>query len=134
VDPRVIVLERTNARHLTLEALGGTKVDFCVVDVSFIGLAKLLPAIAGILKQGGTLLALVKPQFEAGREEVAKGKGVIKDEDVRLAAVARVRESLGDEGFEVLGEVDSELAGPKGNLERFVLARLTLEESGPDAA
>jgi 23S rRNA (cytidine1920-2'-O)/16S rRNA (cytidine1409-2'-O)-methyltransferase len=134
VDPRVIVLERTNARHLTLEALGGTKVDLCVVDVSFIGLAKLLPALGAIVKGSGLLLALVKPQFEAGREEAAKGKGVIRDEEVRLAAVARVREALADEGFEVLGEADSELTGPKGNRERFVLARLTLEDSGPDAA
>jgi 23S rRNA (cytidine1920-2'-O)/16S rRNA (cytidine1409-2'-O)-methyltransferase len=133
VDPRVIVLERTNARHLTLEALG-TKVDLCVVDVSFIGLAKLLPALTGIMKPGASLLALVKPQFEAGREEVARGKGVIRDEAVRLAAVARVREALVEAGFEVSAEVDSEVTGPKGNRERFVLARLRPEGSAPDAA
>jgi 23S rRNA (cytidine1920-2'-O)/16S rRNA (cytidine1409-2'-O)-methyltransferase len=134
VDPRVIVLERTNARHLTLEALSGTKVDVCVVDVSFIGLAKLLPAITGIVKPGGLLLALVKPQFEAGREEAARGKGVIRDEAVRMATVERVREALVEAGFELAGEVDSELAGPKGNRERFVLARLGSEASEPDAA
>ena len=134
VDPRVIVLERTNARHLTLEAVGGSPVDLCVVDVSFIGLAKLLPALVLILKAGGVLLALVKPQFEAGREEAARGKGVIRDEDVRMAAVARVRDALTEHGFEILNEVDSELTGPKGNRERFVLARLIPEDSEPDAA
>jgi 23S rRNA (cytidine1920-2'-O)/16S rRNA (cytidine1409-2'-O)-methyltransferase len=133
VDPRVILLERTNARHLTLEALG-TKVDLCVVDVSFIGLAKLLPAIASVVKPGGTLLALVKPQFEAGRDEAARGKGVIRDEAVRLAAIARVRDALTEAGFEIKGEADSELAGPKGNRERFVLARLIPVGSAPDAA
>ena len=134
VDPRVIVLERTNARHLTLEAVGGSKVDLCVVDVSFIGLAKLLPAIAGIVKPGGQLLALVKPQFEAGREEAARGKGVIRDEEVRMAAVARVREALDEHGFEITGEADSEVIGPKGNRERFVLARLIPTDSEPEAA
>lgn len=134
VDPRVIVLERTNARHLTLEAVGGAPVDLCVVDVSFIGLAKLLPALVTILKSGGCLLALVKPQFEAGREEAARGKGVIRDEDVRMAAVAKVREALAESGFEIIAEADSELTGPKGNRERFVLARLIPEDSEPDAA
>ena len=123
LDPRVVVLERTNARHLTSETLGG-KVDVVVADVSFIGLAALLPAFGDMLVPGGLLLALVKPQFEAGRLEVARGKGVIRDEAVRERTVARVSSAIADAGFDLLGEVDSVLAGPKGNRERFVLARL----------
>jgi 23S rRNA (cytidine1920-2'-O)/16S rRNA (cytidine1409-2'-O)-methyltransferase len=123
LDPRVVVLERTNARSLTRSALG-VAVDVVVVDVSFIGLAKLLPSLRDLLEPGGLLLALVKPQFEAGRLAVARGKGVIRDENVRLEAVARVIQAVTEEGFELVGESDSVLEGPKGNRERFVLARL----------
>jgi 23S rRNA (cytidine1920-2'-O)/16S rRNA (cytidine1409-2'-O)-methyltransferase len=133
LDPRVVVLERTNARHLTSDALGG-KVDVVVADVSFIGLSALLPAFGDILVPGGLLLALVKPQFEAGRLEVARGKGVIRDENVRERAVARVSAAISEAGFELLGEVDSVLAGPKGNRERFVLARLPLLSEPPMSA
>jgi len=133
LDPRVVVLERTNARHLTSDALGG-KVDVVVADVSFIGLSALLPAFVDILVPGGLLLALVKPQFEAGRLEVARGKGVIRDEDVRERAVARVSTAISEAGFDLLGEVDSVLAGPKGNRERFVLARLPLMTEPPMSA
>src|SRR4051812_1339362 len=113
IDPRVVVLERTNARHLTREALGAS-VDVIVADVSFIGLSALLPAFGEILVPGGLLLALVKPQFEAGRLEVARGKGVIRDEEVRQRTVARVASAIEEAGFELLGEVDSVLTGPKG--------------------
>jgi 23S rRNA (cytidine1920-2'-O)/16S rRNA (cytidine1409-2'-O)-methyltransferase len=133
VDPRVVVLERTNARHLTRDALGAG-VDVIVADVSFIGLGALLPAFGEILEPGGLLLALVKPQFEAGRLEVARGKGVIRDEDVRQRAVARVASAIAEAGFELLGEVDSVLAGPKGNRERFVLARLKAIDPPPLSA
>ncbi len=133
LDPRVVVLERTNARHLTADALGG-KVDIVVADVSFIGLSALLPAFGDILVPGGLLLALVKPQFEAGRLEVARGKGVIRDEAVRERTVARVSSAIAAAGFDVVGEVDSVLAGPKGNRERFVLARLPLMTEPPMSA
>jgi 23S rRNA (cytidine1920-2'-O)/16S rRNA (cytidine1409-2'-O)-methyltransferase len=133
LDPRVVVLERTNARHLTREALGAP-VDLVVVDVSFIGLAALLPAFCQLLEPGGLLLALVKPQFEAGRLEVARGKGVIRDEGVRQAAVARVAAAIAAAGFDLLGEADSVIAGPKGNRERFVLARLALVDPPPLSA
>jgi len=121
-DPRVTVLERTNARHLTAASLGAA-VDLATVDVSFIGLEKLCPALASIVRPGGRLVALVKPQFEAGRAEATRGRGVIRDEAVRLGAVARVREVLGQAGFKVLAEADSSLTGPKGNRERFLVAR-----------
>ena len=133
LDPRVVVLERTNARHLTREALG-VAVDIVVVDVSFIGLSVLLPAICQLLQPGGLLLALVKPQFEAGRLEVARGKGVIRDEGVRQQTVARVSTAIAAAGFDLIAEVDSVLTGPKGNRERFVLARLATVEPPPMSA
>lgn len=122
-DARVTVLERTNARHLTMEALGRS-VELVVVDASFIGLEKLIPALVSILATGGQMLALVKPQFEVGREEATKARGVIRDDALRLEAVGRVKDALEAAGFELLGDADSVLPGPKGNLERFVLARL----------
>jgi 23S rRNA (cytidine1920-2'-O)/16S rRNA (cytidine1409-2'-O)-methyltransferase len=114
-------MERTNARHLTREQLG-EPVDLVVVDASFIGLNKLLAAIAGILRPAGRLLALVKPQFEAGREEARRGRGVIRDPQVREAAIDGVRAALREGGFRIACEHDSTLRGKKGNLERFLLA------------
>ena len=122
-DPRVVVMERVNARHLQAADFDAP-IDLAVVDVSFIGVDKLLPAIVRFLALGGHLLALVKPQFEAGREEAQRGQGVIRDEVVREAAIAQARAAIQTHGFELLGECDSCLPGPKGNLERFVLARL----------
>jgi len=121
-DARVVVLERTNARYLSRETLGDA-VDVAVVDASFIGIEKLLSGIVAILRDGGTLVALVKPQFEAGRAEAARARGVIRDPAVRDAAIAKARDAIVAAGFEVLGEVDSALKGPKGNRERFVWAR-----------
>jgi 23S rRNA (cytidine1920-2'-O)/16S rRNA (cytidine1409-2'-O)-methyltransferase len=121
VDPRVVVRERTNAKTLTAEEIGGA-VDFVVVDASFIGLGKLAPAIAACTKVGGRLLALIKPQFEVGREEAAKGRGVVRDPEVRRAAIDAAVADVRREGFVVLGECDSSVPGPKGNVEAFVLA------------
>lgn len=121
-DPRVTVMEGTNARDLHAADLPFA-VDLAVVDASFIGLGALAPALARITRPGGQLVALVKPQFEAGREAARRGRGVIRDEATRLAAVASAREALTREGFEVIAEIDSPLRGPKGNLERFVWAR-----------
>ncbi len=120
-DPRVLVRERTNARSLTPEDIGGV-VDLTVVDASFIGLGKLLPAIARCTRHGGQLLALVKPQFEVGREEASKTKGVVKDPALRARAIERVATEVRDAGFRVLGERDSTLAGPSGNVEAFIWA------------
>jgi 23S rRNA (cytidine1920-2'-O)/16S rRNA (cytidine1409-2'-O)-methyltransferase len=100
-------------------------VDVVVVDASFIGIEKLLPGVTAVLRSGGTLVALVKPQFEAGKSEAARARGVIRDESVRSAAIARARDAIVRAGFDVEGEVDSALKGPKGNLERFLLARRT---------
>lgn len=120
-DRRVIVRERTNARTLTAEDIGG-EVDLAVVDASFIGLGKLLPAIARCTRAGGQLIALVKPQFEVGRREAARGKGVVRDEQVRARAIEHVTNEIRAAGFRVLGERDSTLAGPRGNVEAFVWA------------
>jgi 23S rRNA (cytidine1920-2'-O)/16S rRNA (cytidine1409-2'-O)-methyltransferase len=122
VDPRVLVLERTNAKTLEPDQVGGLA-DLVVVDASFIGLGKLLPAIARITKAGGELVALVKPQFEVGREEAAKSRGVIKDAELRARAIGNVEEEVVAAGFDLLGTVDSTLPGPKGNVEAFVHAR-----------
>jgi 23S rRNA (cytidine1920-2'-O)/16S rRNA (cytidine1409-2'-O)-methyltransferase len=121
-DPRVDVRERVNARDLTPTDFDPPP-DLVVVDASFIGLAKLLGAIARVLRPGGELVALVKPQFEAGREAVSRGRGVIRDEETRLAAIEGARRAVEEAGFTVLGEVDSAVHGPKGNVERFVHAR-----------
>jgi 23S rRNA (cytidine1920-2'-O)/16S rRNA (cytidine1409-2'-O)-methyltransferase len=122
VDPRVLVLERTNARTLTPEQIGGP-CDLVVVDASFIGLGKLAPGIARNTLPGGELVALVKPQFEVGRDEASKTRGVVRDPAVRAraidAAVVEVREA----GFEILGTADCVIEGPKGNLEAFVHGR-----------
>jgi len=122
-DPRVVVRERVNARHLRRGDLDDP-IELCVVDASFIGIAKLLPAIAAILEPGGALVALIKPQFEAGRSEAARAKGVIRDEDVRARALERARAALTAAGFAILAETDSPIRGPKGNLERLIYAQL----------
>jgi len=121
IDPRVVVLERTNARMLTDSAIGGAA-DLTVVDASFIGLGKLLGAIARCTKRGGQLVALVKPQFEVGRAEASRNKGVVRDERTRLAAIDSVLGEVRDAGFQVTSHADAVLSGPKGNLEAFVHA------------
>jgi 23S rRNA (cytidine1920-2'-O)/16S rRNA (cytidine1409-2'-O)-methyltransferase len=121
-DPRVLVLERTNAKTLEPAQIGGLA-DLVVVDASFIGLGKLLPAVVRCLAPGGELVALVKPQFEVGREEASRSKGVVRDPEIRARAIAGATDDVKAAGLEVLGTCDSTLEGPKGNLEAFVHAR-----------
>ena len=121
-DPRVVVRDRTNARELAPEGFS-EPIDLVTVDASFISLDRLMPAIARLLRPGGVVLALVKPQFEAGREAASRGRGVIRDPDVREAAIGRARAAMVAAGLQVLGERDSRVPGPKGNVERFILAR-----------
>jgi 23S rRNA (cytidine1920-2'-O)/16S rRNA (cytidine1409-2'-O)-methyltransferase len=121
-DPRVVLMEGTNARALTAADFPGP-VDLVAVDASFIGLGALAPALARIARPAGHLVALVKPQFEAGRDAARRGRGVISDEATRLGAIATARAALEAAGFAVTAEIDSPLRGPKGNLERFVWAR-----------
>jgi 23S rRNA (cytidine1920-2'-O)/16S rRNA (cytidine1409-2'-O)-methyltransferase len=131
-DPRVQVLERTNARTLTPDAVGGL-CDLVVVDASFIGLGKLAPAIARCLSAGGEVVALVKPQFEVGREEASRGKGVVRDPEVRARAIEGALDDLRAAGLSVLATCDSPIEGPKGNREAFVRARKEVDtRSRPD--
>lgn len=117
-DPRVTVIERLNARELTPADLPFAP-GLATVDVSFISLTKILPAVAGCLAPGGEVLAMVKPQFELGRERV--GKGVVHDVADRREAVLGVALSARDLGLAVRGFASSGLPGPKGNRETFVL-------------
>jgi 23S rRNA (cytidine1920-2'-O)/16S rRNA (cytidine1409-2'-O)-methyltransferase len=128
-DVRVVSRERTNARDLTKDDFD-EPVDLVVVDASFIGLDKLLPAIARVLAPGGWLIALIKPQFEVGREVASKSRGVIRDEGDRSRAIDTVLSSLPALGFEVVAGADSAVLGPKGNREHFVLARRVPHTSG----
>jgi 23S rRNA (cytidine1920-2'-O)/16S rRNA (cytidine1409-2'-O)-methyltransferase len=117
-DPRVVLRERTNARALGAGALPEA-VDLAVVDVSFISLALVLPAVAACVRPEGTIVALVKPQFEVGRGRVEKG-GVVRDPAARAAAVAAVRVAAEAIPLTVRGERESVLPGPKGNREVFL--------------
>ena len=114
-DPRVVVLEQTNARYLTAEQVP-EPVDIVVCDASFIGLAKVLEAPLKLAKPGAKLVALVKPQFEAGRAEVGKG-GVVRDPDVRQRVCDAAAEWVAAQGWRVLGVTESPITGPEGNVE-----------------
>ena len=114
-DPRVVCLERTNARYLTREQVPD-ELDFASVDVSFISLKLILPPLNGLLKDGGHAACLVKPQFEAGREKVGK-KGVVRDPDVHLEVLEHFLDHAKESGFTVLGLTYSPIRGPEGNIE-----------------
>lgn len=120
-DPRVVVRERTNARHLTLETLG-ERCGLAVMDVSFISVLKILPALRGVLDPGAELIVLVKPQFEVGREHVGKG-GLVKDRALQCQALSRVALSCRRLGYAVFGARASALAGATGNREFFLHLR-----------
>ena len=114
-DPRVVCLERTNARYLTREQVPDA-LDFASVDVSFISLKLILPPLNGLLKDGGHAACLVKPQFEAGREKVGK-KGVVRDPDVHLEVLEHFLDHAKESDFTVLGLTYSPIRGPEGNIE-----------------
>ncbi len=118
-DERVIVLERTNARHLTAESLG-EPVDLVVGDLSFISLEKVLPAVLAISAPGADGVVLVKPQFEVGREQVAHG-GVVRDQAARDQALASVKLAAEAHGFTVLGDCVSSITGAKSGNVEFLL-------------
>ena len=114
-DARVVCMERTNARYLTHEQISD-ELDFASVDVSFISLKLILPALAGLLKPDGHAVCLVKPQFEAGREKVGK-KGVVRDPAVHLEVLEHFLEHAKESRFTVLGLTYSPIRGPEGNIE-----------------
>ena len=131
-DARVRVLERTNVRTLTVDDLGGPPVDVVVADLSFISLTTVAPVLAGPLaRPGADLVVLVKPQFEAGRAEVSRGRGVVRDPEVWRRALERVASALGAAGAAIMGAMASPLTGPAGNVE-FLVHGVTA--SGPATA
>lgn len=118
-DPRVAVHEQTNARYLDASTVP-EPVDIVVCDASFIALSKVLGAALGLAKPGAKLVALIKPQFEAGREEVGKG-GVVRDPEVHRRVCADAEEWIASQGWRVLDVTESPITGPEGNVE-FLLA------------
>lgn len=124
-DSRVTNLEKINARHLTAADLPRSNFDAVVMDLSFISLKTVLPAVWPLLRAGGTLVALVKPQFEAGRNEVDKGRGVIRDARVQEATLASVRDFALAElpAAKLVGTMDSPITGADGNREFLLCLR-----------
>ncbi|MBU2700948.1 23S rRNA (cytidine1920-2'-O)/16S rRNA (cytidine1409-2'-O)-methyltransferase [Sporomusaceae bacterium BoRhaA] len=114
-DDRVVNMERTNIRKVTLNDIG-TAVDFISIDVAFISLDKVLPVATTLLKTEGELVALIKPQFEAGREKIGK-KGVVKDAKVHQEVIQKVMDDATDAGFFSWGLTFSPVKGPEGNIE-----------------
>jgi 23S rRNA (cytidine1920-2'-O)/16S rRNA (cytidine1409-2'-O)-methyltransferase len=128
-DPRVVVLERQNARSMDL-GLVPEPCDLAVIDVSFISLTLVLPRVAELLRPppGKPIVALVKPQFEVGREQVGKG-GVVRDEAARRGAVDKIRTWAASHGFTAGDDVESPITGPAGNVEYLLVLRTS--ESPP---
>ena len=119
-DERVVNLERTNIRHVTREQIS-EEIDFCSIDVSFISLTLVLPVVHELLHKGGKLVCLIKPQFEAGKENVGK-KGVVRDISVHAAVIRKIVDFLKEHGFAVLGVDFSPVKGPEGNIEFLACA------------
>ena len=120
-DPRVVVLDRTNVRHLTIEQIG-EPVDLIVADLSFISLTLVLPALVSVSRTAADFLVMVKPQFEVGRERLGAG-GVVRDPQLRKSAVREVADAAYDMGLGCNGVVASSLPGPSGNVEYFLWLR-----------
>jgi 23S rRNA (cytidine1920-2'-O)/16S rRNA (cytidine1409-2'-O)-methyltransferase len=118
LDPRVVVIERTNVRRLPAERIP-EPVDLATIDVSFISLRLVLPKVAEVVRPGGAVVALVKPQFEVGKGKVGKG-GVVRDPRLHAEAVDAARAAARTLGFEERGFVESPLRGPAGNREFFL--------------
>lgn len=129
-DPRVIILDRTNVRHLTLDQVGEAA-DIVVADLSFISLTLVLPALVSVSKPTAEFLVMVKPQFEVGRERLGAG-GVVRDPELRRLAVQEVADCAYDMGLGCLGVVASTLPGPAGNVEYFLWLRRGHSELGSD--
>lgn len=125
-DDRVIVMERTNIRYVTREQIP-EPVEFASIDVAFISLTKVLQPVKELLTPDGEVVALIKPQFEAGREQVGK-KGVVRDKNVHLEVIERVLDYAGSIGFSVRNLEFSPIRGPEGNIE--YLAHLKKQEEG----
>ena len=117
-DERVICMEKTNIRYVTPEDLG-EPIDFSSIDVSFISLTKVLEPIRNYLREQGQVVALIKPQFEAGREKVGK-KGVVREESTHVEVIEKVKDYACSIGFKILDLSFSPVKGPEGNIEYLV--------------
>jgi 23S rRNA (cytidine1920-2'-O)/16S rRNA (cytidine1409-2'-O)-methyltransferase len=124
-DPRVVNMERCNFRYLDTSLIKDD-IDFASIDVSFISLEMIFPVLKKILRDGGRVASLVKPQFEAGKEEAAKGKGVIRDPEVQARALLKAAAAAKENGFSLLGVTFSPVKGAKGNIEYLIY----LEKNG----
>lgn len=122
-DPRVIVMERTNIRHVTSDDIG-EMVDFVSVDVSFISLKLVFPVLKKLLRKNGEIVALIKPQFEAGRENVGKG-GVVRDIEIHKSVVSDIIAFATKIKFRVIDFTYSPIRGPKGNIEYLLYMKNT---------
>ncbi|SFB20012.1 23S rRNA (cytidine1920-2'-O)/16S rRNA (cytidine1409-2'-O)-methyltransferase [Cohnella sp. OV330] len=128
-DSRVCVMERCNFRHMTPDQLSGPAPAFASIDVSFISLKLILPALRPLLGPGAGTVALIKPQFEAGREQVGKS-GVVRDPDVHLNVLREVLSAANALGFELRGLTYSPITGGEGNIEFLAYWRLADSSSG----
>ena len=126
-DKRVVVMEKTNARHVEMLP---ELVDLVTIDASFISLKVLLPVVTRWLNLSGEIIALIKPQFEAGRQEVARGSGVVRAPEVHRKVLIDILTSCQNQGWSIGGLIKSPLTGPKGNIEFLVWLRQ--DDSGLD--
>lgn len=127
-DERVVVMEKTNIRYVTPEDIED-RIDFSSIDVSFISLTKVLLPVKNLLTDGGEVVCLIKPQFEAGREKVGK-KGVVRDIKVHEEVIDMVLQYAMSIGFDVLGLLYSPIKGPEGNIEYLAYLKKTDKEFG----
>jgi len=134
-DPRVRVVDRTNVRDLD-PAVAGDPVDLVTADLSFISLRLVLDALFGVLRPGGALVALVKPQFEAGRQVVARGRGIVTDPEVWRTVLDEVMSACEERGATIMGAMASPITGTDGNVEFLLHARRgdATDQPGPDGA
>lgn len=130
-DPRVVCMEKTNIRYVTPENIADV-LDFASVDVSFISLTKVLGPAKELLREGGEMVCLIKPQFEAGKEKVGK-KGVVRDKAVHLEVIEKVISFAKEIGFQVLNLEFSPIKGPEGNIEYLVHLRKGTENTQEEA-
>ncbi|URZ16369.1 TlyA family RNA methyltransferase [Clostridium felsineum] len=117
-DPRVVCMERTNVRYVTPEDIGEYG-DFASIDVSFISLKKVIPVVLNLLKDTGEIAALIKPQFEAGREKVGK-RGVVREPETHIEVISNIVDFLKEMNLSILGITYSPIKGPEGNIEYLV--------------
>ncbi len=131
-DPRVVSMEKTNVRYMTREDLP-EQVDFVSIDVAFISLTKVMPAVYELMKDGAKIVCLIKPQFEAGREKVGK-KGVVREPETHIEVIENIIDHMKNYHFEALGLDYSPIKGPEGNIEYLLYMRKCEEEDINESA